>query len=539
MIRVFITLFTCCLIFPACSQNIQVVNTLQQTPKRPKLVVGIVVDQMRWDYLYRFYDRYKEDGGFKQLLNKGFSCDNTFIPYIPTVTACGHSSIFTGSVPAINGITGNDWFDYSKNNFVYCTQDDSVKTVGSETDRGKMSPKNLLVTTIADELQLATNFRSKVIGIALKDRGAILPAGHSANAAYWYDNKTGDWITSSYYQNKLPKWVKSLNAKKLVDKYYAEDWHTLYPLNTYVQSAFDTRGFPRLTKQHIGKNNGIIVATPFGNNFSFDMAKAAVVGEELGQDSITDMLTLSLSSPDYIGHAYGPNSVEVEDCFLRLDIELGKFIDFLNEKIGKNEFLIFLTSDHGAAHVPAYLKENKIPAGNFDNEKISAALNQLLLDHYKIPGLLLGIFNYQVHLDRILLESNKLNREEVYRTVIKFLSVDKAVKQVFPLDALQQTILPKKLKEALINGYFPNRSGDLQIILNPQFIDGFLTGGTTHGLWNPYDSHIPLLWYGWNIEHGKTSREIYMTDIAATVAALLKIQMPNGCVGQVIEEITK
>ena len=192
----------------------------QLTIQRPKLVVGIVVDQMRWDYLYRYNSLYAPDGGFKRLTGKGFSCDNTLIPYTPTITACGHTGIYTGSVPAIHGITGNDWWDYDLNKFVYCTQDDGVKTIGSNTTLGQMSPHNMLATTIGDELRLATNFQSKVIGIAIKDRGAILPAGHSANAAYWYDNKTGDWITSSYYLTETPKWVADLNAKKFVDKYY-------------------------------------------------------------------------------------------------------------------------------------------------------------------------------------------------------------------------------------------------------------------------------------------------------------------------------
>lgn len=211
--------------------------TGQPSIQRPKLVVGIVVDQMRWDYLYRYYDRYAANGGFKRLLNQGFSCDNTLISYTPTVTACGHAGIYTGSVPAIHGITGNTWWDNQLNTSIYCTQDDSVKTVGSITALGQMSPRNMLVTTICDELRLATNFKSKVIGIALKDRGSILPAGHSANAAYWYDNKTGDWITSTYYMNELPQWVKDINAKKLVDKYYQEGWSTLYPLHTYLQST--------------------------------------------------------------------------------------------------------------------------------------------------------------------------------------------------------------------------------------------------------------------------------------------------------------
>ena len=512
------------------------IPTQSSTIKRPKLVVGIVVDQMRWDYLYRYANRYAENGGFKRLMNHGFSCENTMIPYTPTVTACGHASIYTGSVPAINGISGNDWWDYSENKFVYCTEDSNAQTVGSESALGQMSPKNLLSTTIGDELRLASNFRSKVIGIAIKDRGAILPAGHSANAAYWYDNKTGDWITSSYYEKELPSWAKDLNAKKLVDKYYAQDWPLLYPINTYDQSASNTRTFPRATKQYVEKNYGVIAAIPYGNTFTFEMAKAAIIGEKMGANSNTDMLAISLSTPDYIGHAYGPNSVEQEDCFLRLDKDLGEFLDFLDEKIGKGNCLIFLTADHGVANMPSFLNEHKIPAGNFDSQKMEEELNAYLNKKYDNNNLVTGILNYQVYLNRNVIAAKKINKEAVYADVIQYLSKNPSIDRAFALDAISQTTLQPLLKEILTNGYYPSRSGDIQIVQRPQWIDGFLKGGSTHGVWNPYDAHIPLIWYGWNIKQGRTYRETYMTDIAATIAAMLSIQMPSGSVGHVIEE---
>ena len=511
-------------------------STQSSTVKRPKLVVGIVVDQMRWDYLYRYTNRYAENGGFKRLLSQGFSCENTMIPYTPTVTACGHASIYTGSVPAINGISGNDWWDYNQNKFVYCTEDTVVQTVGSNTALGQMSPKNLLATTIGDELKLATNFRSKVIGIAIKDRGAILPAGHSADAAYWFDNKTGDWITSSYYVNDLPGWAKDVNAKKLVDKYYALDWPLLYAADSYEQSAPGRKGFPRDTKQYIGKNYSVIAAIPYGNTFTFDMAKAAIIGEKMGVSANTDMIAISLSTPDYIGHAYGPNSVEQEDCFLRLDKDLGEFLDFLDEKVGKGNSLVFLTADHGVANMPAFLNEHKIPAGNFDSQKVEEQLSSYLKKKYDGSNLVTGILNYQVYLDRNVMAENKINKDAVYADVIAYLTKNSSIDRVFALDAVNQTTLQPTIKEVLINGYYPSRSGDIQIVLRPQFIDGFLKGGSTHGVWNPYDAHIPLVWYGWNVKQGKTHRETYMTDIAATIAAMLNIQMPSGCVGHVIEE---
>ena len=524
--------------------------TGQPSIQRPKLVVGIVVDQMRWDYLYRYYDRYAANGGFKRLLNQGFSCDNTLISYTPTVTACGHAGIYTGSVPAIHGITGNTWWDNQLNTSIYCTQDDSVKTIGSITALGQMSPRNMLVTTICDELRLATNFKSKVIGIALKDRGSILPAGHSANAAYWYDNKTGDWITSTYYMNELPQWVKDINAKKLVDKYYQEGWSTLYPLHTYLQSTDDEKSYENKTfgtgtnfpydfKKYTGKSYSFISATPQGNTFTFEMAKAALTAEQLGNDPITDFLAVSLSSPDYIGHSFGPNSVEAEDNFLRLDKDLGDFLNFLNEKVGEGQYLVFLSADHGAAHVPAFLKEHKVPAGNVNINGMFTEMNKSLKEKYGVDELVADMVNYQVYLNHSVINTSKLNEKEIRKWVIDYLLKQAGIERVFELDALSETNLPAKVKNMLTNGYYPARSGDIQLILQPQWLEGFESGGTTHGLWNPYDAHIPLLWYGWNIKQGRSNREINMTDIAPTIAAMLHIQMPSGSIGHVIEEIIK
>ncbi|HTS45291.1 MAG TPA: alkaline phosphatase PafA [Puia sp.] len=536
--------------YTAFSQNKDALFKTDQI-QRPKLVVGIVIDQMRWDYLYRYYDLYQPDGGFKRLLKEGYSCENTFIPYTPTVTACGHASIYTGSVPAIDGITGNEWWDYKFSELLYCTEDDNINTIGSNTDAGKMSPHNLLVTTIGDELRLATNFHTKVIGIALKDRAAILPAGHSANAAYWCDEKTGTWITSSYYMKELPSWVKELNAKKLVDGYFALNWNTLYPISRYTQSApdeepyehrpfgADPKGFPYKLSQFAGKNYGLLPVTPYGNTFTLEMAKAAIQGEKLGLDSGTDMLAISLSTPDYIGHTFGPNSVEQEDDFLRLDIDLGNFFNYLDSQLGKGQYLVFLTADHGVAHVPLFLKEHKIPAGNLDDKNIVVALNNLLKDRFKVDKLVIGIFGFQVYLDRNAIIAAHLDKGQVYDDVIDYLQQQPGVSRAIPLNRLNDVTLNSTMKNMLTNGYYLSRSGDIQIIQEPQWIEGFDSGGTTHGVWNPYDSHIPLLWYGWRISPGKTNQKVYMTDIAPTIATLLHIQMPSGSIGNVIEEICK
>jgi len=517
--------------------------------QRPKLVIGITVDQMRWDYLYRYYDRYAANGGFKKMLNQGFSCENTLIPYAPTVTAPGHTSIYTGSVPAIHGIAGNLWWDEAQQREVYCTEDKTVKTVGSPSTAGLQSPRNLLVTTICDELRLATNFQSKVIGVAAKDRGGILPAGHSANAAYWYDGSVGNWITSTYYMTDLPQWVKDINEKKLVDKYYEKGWNTLYPVNTYSQSTGDDKpyeskgigtGFPYDLKKFVGKSYNAILSTPHGNTLTIDMAKAAIEGESLGADAITDFLALSFSSPDYIGHGFGPNSMEQEDDFLRLDKDLGEFLSYLDTKIGQGQYTVFLSADHGVAHVPGFLKENKIPAGGFVEATALKDLNQLLKDKFGHSDLALNLSNYQVVLNNNLIYSErKLRRDDVVAAIVSFFSKQDAVLMAFDIQQLETVPLQSKIREMIRNGYFAQRGGGVQIILKPNYMETYGPTGTTHGLWNPYDAHIPLLWYGWGIKAGKTNRETYMTDIAPTVAALLHIQMPGGSIGKVITEVMK
>lgn len=536
--------------FSASAQRTAVAKPKQQETERPKLVVGIMVDQMRWDFLYRYYNRYLPNGGFKRMLNNGFACDNTFIPYAPTVTACGHTCVYTGSVPAVHGITGNAWWDYEKNRTVYCSEDKTVKTVGSTGNAGEMSPRNMLTTTIGDELRLATNFRSKVIGIAIKDRGGILPAGHSANAAYWYDSKSGDWITSTYYMNELPQWVKDFNAKKQVDVFYNTGWNTMYPINSYVQSSKDEnefeskpfgaeqKSFPYDLKRFIGKNYGTVSSTPYGNTLTAMMAKEAVLHEAMGKDSITDFLAVSFSSPDYVGHAFGPNSIEVEDTYLRLDKELGELFDFLDKTVGKGQYLSFITADHGVAHVPGFMNEHKLPGGAVDDNKLVSDLNKILAEKYKHNNLVLSAYNYQISLNHTIIDTAHLDKEDIIEDVIKFASKIEGIDRVFAIEELMEQPMNAVVKNRLANGWHPKRSGDVQLLFAPGWIDGGKTG-TTHGLWNPYDSHIPLIWYGWNIKQGRSTEEVYMTDIAATLAALLRIQMPNGCVGKPIQAVMK
>lgn len=532
------------------AQNKKVPVVSSSVP-RPKLVVGLVVDQMRWDYLYRYYDRYKA-GGFKRMLAEGFTCENTLIPYIPTVTAIGHSSVYTGSVPAIHGIAGNDFIIQATGKSMYCTDDSTVTSVGAVSIAGKMSPRNLQASTITDELKLATNFRSKVIGIALKDRGGILPAGHAADAAYWFDDASGNWITSTYYMAALPAWVTAFNAQKNAEKYLKMDWNTLYPINTYVQSAPDNSPkyegkfagteapvFPIKTSELYKGRVGMIRSTPYGNTLTLDLAKAAVENEHLGGGIVTDFLAVSLSSTDYIGHQFGPNSVEAEDTYLRLDNDLSAFFAYLDAKVGKGNYTVFLTADHGAAHNPNYLIDHKIPAGYWDEAATQTGLNALLESKFKIKNLVLDLRNYQVNFNNAVIKKEGISEEALKIETIQYLQKVPGVAFAVDMQRAQTASIPEDLRTRIINGYNAERSGAVQIVLKPGFYGGHGGTGTTHGTWNPYDAHIPLVFMGWGIKHGSLVRETHMTDIAATVAALLHIQAPSGNIGQPIGEVLK
>jgi predicted AlkP superfamily pyrophosphatase or phosphodiesterase len=523
------------------------VNTNTATIKRPKLVVGIMIDQMRWDYLYRFQNRYSANG-FKRLMNEGFSCDNTLIPYAYTVTAAGHSSVYTGSVPALNGIVGNDWYDKQLGRDVYCTEDKSVSIVGPGDKKDPQSPKNLWTTTICDELRLATNFKSKVIGIAIKDRGGILPAGHSANAAYWYDGTSGNWISSTYYMQQLPAWVDAFNNKKAVDSFYNKNWNTLYPIKTYTQSTDDNKlyegkfahekepVFPHELQSRMGKDYGTIRYTPYGNSLTIEFAKSALAAEHMGQNGVTDFLAMSLSSTDYVGHQFGPNSIEIEDTYLRLDADLAGFLTALDKQVGKGEYVVFLTADHAVAHVAGFMQENKLPGKSLTAS--TGDLNSLLEKKYGLKNIIKAGTNYQFYLNHAVIDSAKLSENDIKQTIVAEVNKDENVLTAFDNASIANANLPHSIREMYQNSFTTKRSGDVQVVLKPGNYQGGKTG-TTHGAPFAYDTHIPLLFFGWGIQHGNLFRETYMTDIASTIAALLKIQMPSGSVGHVITEVLK
>jgi predicted AlkP superfamily pyrophosphatase or phosphodiesterase len=503
-----------------------------QNPQRPKIVIGMMVDQMRWDYLYRYADRYGA-GGFKRLLGEGFSCENTLINYAPTVTACGHTSVYTGTTPAVHGIIGNGWYVRSLGRDINCVEDTAMK--------GGMSPRNLLTTTVTDELRLATNFESKVVGVALKDRGAIFPAGHTANAAFWYDGKADGFTSSPYYMQELPQWVQRFNEQKLGEQYLANGWKTLYPIETYKQSTADNKdyerpfsGEPQPVFPHRIKNAR---ATPYGNTLTLAFARAAIENYKLGGGKATDCLVMSLSSPDAVGHQFGPNSIEAEDVYLRLDQELETFFRYLDQRFGKNSYLFFITADHGVSQSPGFLEEQRLPTGLFDSDSISTAVNEAIREKFGIAKGLLAISSYQLYLNREAFDSAGIDQAAVEKVVIRVLMKQPGIANAVSLASLGAVALPQPARDMFVNGYNPQRGGDVLMVVQPGWKDGSRMGAT-HSLWYPYDAHIPLVWMGWGIRHGHTNRTVSITDIAPTLAALLHIQQPSGCTGSAITEIT-
>lgn len=502
---------------------------------KPKIIVGLMVDQMRWDYLYKYRERYGE-GGFKRLLSEGFSCENTMIRHAPTVTACGHSSVYTGSVPAINGIAGNSWYDRSWGREISNVEDSTVTGVGGNPKENK-SPRNLLTTTIGDELRMATNYQSKVVGISIKDRGAILPGGHTANAAFW--EGSGKFTSSTYYMETLPDWAKKFNERDWNKILMPKGWHTLYPIDTYTLSEADDKDYESLydgEKKPVFPHKANVSRSPFGNTWTLEFAKAAMEGYKLGQSKFTDLLAVSLSSPDKIGHAYGPNSIEVEDNYLRLDKDLEDLFNYLDKRYGKNGYLFFITADHGANHSPGYLEEYRIPTGVLTDD-IFKNLDLALKQKFGTPDIILAKSGYQLYLDYGVLSKAGIDKITAANFIIEQLKQVPGIETAFYNENLASATYPEPARTMMINGYHPKRSGDIVIVKSAGWKSGSRTGAT-HGDWNPYDAHIPLVWMGTGIRPGKTHRNIGMTDIAPTLAAILNIQTPSGTIGQVITEIT-
>lgn len=524
----------------------------EKKSKKSKLVVGIVIDQMRYDYLTKYANRYGKDG-FNRILKNGFSLENAHYNYIPTYTAVGHASIYAGTTPSEHGIISNNWYDKFLKKSIYCVDDTAYKTIGNNGKNGQKSPKRLYTSTIPDQLHLAQNMRGKTIGISIKDRSAILPVGHTANAAYWYDGDNyNTWITSTFYTNKLPKWVKDFNVNNKADVYLNNTWETLYDIKSYTNSRNDnnifegklagqkTPTFPKDLKVLRIKNGNfnLLKTVPAGNTFTADFAKAAIIGENLGKNKYTDFLAISFSSTDYIGHKYGVAAIETEDTYLRLDKDLADFFQFLDQQVGKNNYTLFLTADHAAVHIPAYLQSLKIPAHYFSTKKFKDFLLKVTKKYFNSVELIENISNYQIFLNKEKIESLGFEvntvAQKLAEEVVSFNEIYKAV----TARTLQTTHFSIGILNSLQNGYNQKLSGDVLMIPNPATLSRERKG-TSHGSGYSYDTHVPIIFYGNGIKQGTSTKKYNITDIAPTIANLLKIEAPNGTNGIVIDEVLK
>ena len=468
--------------------------------ERPKLVVGFVVDQMRWDYLYHYYEDYRSDG-LRRLLDEGFSYANTLINYVPTVTAIGHASIYTGSTPALHGIAGNGFLE--KGRYKYCVGDESVKGVGTESRAGQMSPRNCWANGLGDQIRLATNFEGHAWGVALKDRAAILPAGHAADAAYWYDNSVGGFVSSTYYMDALPKWVENFN------------------------------------KQHKHKEGYDPKLQADGVTLTLKMAQALIENEPVGRDNVTDLLAISISTTDAMSHQWGTRGEKNKEVFLQLDRDLAWFLKLLDERFGRGNYLFFLTADHGGAHNPNYMIGHKLPAGGWNGKALLKRVNDQLAQRFGHERLALDIFGDQFYLNHARIDSLGLDLGLVKEEVCQRILENDTLLYAIDCEKAGSATLPYRIREQIVNGYNRLRSGDIFIVPKSQMFSFAFSQdyvGTTHSEWNPYDAHIPFVLMGWHVKHGETNLETHITDIAPTICAMLHIQAPNSCIGDAREE---
>jgi len=518
--------------------------------EQPKLIVGMIISQMRYDYLYRYWDKL-EDRGIKRMIERGTFCRNTSFNYLFSQQGVGHATIVTGTTPSDHGIVAKEWYLNLQDRTVRNTEDNSQKTIGGSPDAGKNSPLNLMSTTFTDELRLSNNFKSKVISVSLDASSAILSGGHTANHAFWFDPVSGNFITSSYYIDSLPQWADSFNLKKLPDTYMKQEWNTILPVADYTESLPDYSKYEQgfngqvtfpynlqilsgSTKKK--QDYGILNKTPFGNSLLKDFALTAIIEEGLGEDFYTDVLIISFTSLEYIGSLFGPNSVEVEDAIIRLDREIAHFMEFLDQHVGKESTLMFLTADHGVAQVPAYLSDMKIPVGYFNYNGAILLLKSALNNMYGKGDWVKAYHSQQIYLNRTLIEDSRLSFEEFQNYVAQFMLQFSGVANTVTATTLQTTDFTSGIFKKIQNSYNQKNSGDVIVNLKPGWVEK-TEGTTNHNSSYAYDTRIPLIWYGWKVNRATISRPVDITDIAPTIASFLNINYPNACTGHPINEL--
>ncbi len=523
-------------------------------PEKPKIVIGIIVEQMRYDYIERYWDKFGEDG-FKKLINEGSFFKNANYNYLLTQSASGYATISTGALPSHHGIVSNSWFLRLKRKMQFCTYDSKNYGVGGYIDFGKQSPRQIIGSTIGDELRISNFKKSKVFGISLKNYAAILSAGHLANAAFWFDEKTGNWMTSDYYMKSLPNWVNVFNSKKIQDVYIKKEWNTLLPISKYTESLPDNNSY------EIGFNNKItfpyilselsdekapykiLKYSPFGNTLTKDFAIATIVNEKLGKDKYTDYITISFAANGYISDIFGIRSVEIEDTYLRLDKNIAHFLKFVDSYIGKENVLIYLCSDHGASDSPEFLKDIKMPYGTLNYNMSISLLESYLKALYGRANWIKAYKDQQLYLNQILIEESKLSLYDVQLKAAQFLTQVSGISTAATSTTLQTTNFTKGILEKIQNSYNQERSGDILINLSPGWIEHSKTQKkriiNKQNSAYRYDTHVPLVWYGWKMKRISIGKPVNIVDISPTIANLLNISFPNQADGKPILELTE
>lgn len=534
-----------------------VLPTIAQKPtwsEPPKLVVGIVVDQMRTDYIYRYWDNFGP-GGFKRLATGGAFLRDAHFDHTPTETGPGHATVYTGTIPARHGVVANEMIDRVTGERVYCmTAADSVQAVGMDSLAGRKSPAVLLASTLADELERRFDGRSKTIGIAFKDRSAILPIGRTGDAAYWFASGPGGGFgTSTWYMDVLPEWLGRFNGEGLANAYLGRTWDLLLPREKYHTPLQDQNDFEapvpgtnvatlpldlRAIRNKTGSTS-VLAYTPWGNTLTTDLALAAISGEELGTDAATDLLAVSYSSTDLLAHKMGIRALEVEDMYLRLDEDIARLLNELDQRVGANNYLVFLTGDHAAGDVPAYLRAEHGSAGYVDVPGLQRRLSAALTKRFGTGAWVRTIANDQVFLDEALISARKLDLPVVERAAADHLLTEPLIAEALTAADLVSTSYDEGLRRSMQRGFMPQRSGHVLFAHRPGYAEHYTEGvekGTTHGSgWN-YDTHVPILFYGQGIRPGGVLRRTSITDIAPTIAMIIGMSPPDASSGVVVTE---
>ncbi|HEX2975154.1 MAG TPA: alkaline phosphatase family protein [Bacteroidales bacterium] len=520
-------------------------------PDKPRLVVGIVVEQLKFEQLEKYRDRLSE-GGIRKLMNEGTYFRNAAFEYMLTQSAPGHATIATGAEPSSHGITSDSWYVPLKNELINCTKDNSSDPVGGSFESGLHSPVNLQASTFSDELSMATKGRSKVYGVGASEKAAILTAGHSADGAFWFDNATGTWMTSSYYMKQLPAWMIDFNAMGIAENYLNNPWNLfaqaesyrdcLPDSNKYESDLGGTNYFPYdlkkiRTKWGNKKDYSLLRETPFMNTLTTNLAMRLIQNENLGKDDVTDYISICYSATDNIGHRFGPSSYEMADAIFRLDDEISHLLKMLNDSIGKKNVLVYFTSSHGVSELPAILQNNHIPSGYFQQNQALQLLRTYLNAVYGEGDWVKGYSEKQVFLNRTLIEDARLSLDEVQKKVARFLVQFSGVAAAYPYAAFEANDFSNGNLRRILNSFNPQRSGDVIVVLNPGWVEKDGDYITNHNSPYEYDSHVPLVWWGFTVNRETVSRKVNMTDIAATLSSLCKIPFPNACTGELMFEL--